>query len=459
MAPFLGPRSEPNGVRTLVVAPGDGAAAASDRYIAWETIWRSTAACAAERLRDGEAIGVGTLTAERGDAVLARVEDGPPLWVRRGLEDRAALVPRELETGEGLRDAFVDGRFLALLPLVHLFREVEPEPRWRLPPLRASFVFDDPNLRRPSYGFVRFPELARHAERHGYHATMATIPLDGRGASRRAAEFFRGRDAPLSLVVHGNDHLSRELGRSVSDSQALAIAAQAWRRIESLERRVDLPVARIMVPPHGALSEAVARALLRTGYDGACVSRPYPWLEHPPADRPLAGWDPAEIVVGGLPLLPRFRSEEPRRPRAEGVSRPAAGAVRTQRGPRRGLRPPRRDRGRHRRGGDVPLGLTRRDRADELRLAPGGRVLRVRLFTRRARIELPPGATSARLRATGRGRRARADRDRAITPARPPSGEPIDVAGATRPRRQPDPARRRDAGVGSGLPAAPARGP
>jgi hypothetical protein len=37
-----------------------------------------------------------------------------------------------------------------------------------------------------------------------------------------------------------------------------------------------------------------------------CISRPYPWLKHPPSDRPLAGWWPAEPVVGGFPVIRRY---------------------------------------------------------------------------------------------------------------------------------------------------------
>jgi hypothetical protein len=302
----LSPAQPQPGVRLLVVAPGDGAPTVSNRV----SLAREDGLDRRLRsrvFRDEDVVGVRTLPAARSDTVLASTPEGAPLWTRAGPVDRVALFPRELAPDEVLRDALRNGRFLSLLPLVHLIRELDPGARKHAPPLRASFVFDDPNLRRRSYGFVRYADLARHAERHGYHAAMATIPLDGRSTSHEAAAFFRGDQARLSLLVHGNDHLSRELARSLPEDDALALAAQALRRIERLERRTHLQVARVMVPPHGALSERIARALLRTGYEAACANSPYPWLDRPPADRLVAGWGVTELVVGGLPMIPRFR--------------------------------------------------------------------------------------------------------------------------------------------------------
>ena len=58
---------------------------------------------------------------------------------------------------------------------------------WTLPPPRASFVIDDPNLHWPSYGYLDYRELVAHAPQHGYHVGLATVPLDGWLIDRRAA--------------------------------------------------------------------------------------------------------------------------------------------------------------------------------------------------------------------------------------------------------------------------------
>ena len=120
--------------------------------------------------------------AERGVRMLAGGPDGP-LWVHRpdagGRHDIAALFPAELAPADGLRERVTDQRSLALLPLVHFLRELTAELDFEPPPPRAAFMLDDPNLHWTSYGHVRYRELAEHASRHGYHAAMAMVPLDG----------------------------------------------------------------------------------------------------------------------------------------------------------------------------------------------------------------------------------------------------------------------------------------
>jgi hypothetical protein len=209
-----------------------------------------------------------------------------------------------LAPGEGLRDLFAD-RALGLIALVELLRRIDPTAPRPPRPIRACLLFDDPNLHRPTYGYIDFEQLVAHADRHGYHASMAMIPLDGRFPHRDTASLFRRRPDRLSLVIHGNNHLSRELMRPASAEEALGLAAQALRRTAAFERRGDVRVGRIMVPPHGMCSAAVARALGVLGYDALCAIHPYPWREVAPAEVPLAGWEPAEFAAG-CAVIPRL---------------------------------------------------------------------------------------------------------------------------------------------------------
>jgi hypothetical protein len=251
--------------------------------------------------------------AERG--VLASVDRRAVWW-----QDLAAGAPlafsayplARLRIGEALREHLRAGRFMGLLPLVHFLGEVLGDSGWTLPRLRASFVIDDPNLHWPSYGFLAYRELAAHAGEHGYHVGLATIPLDGWLVNRRSATLIRENPAALSLLIHGNDHIARELGRLKDDRDAQPAIAQALRRIVRLERRTGIAVQRVMAPPHGACSEAALRAMFRLGLEGACISRPYPWRDGLPAPTALAGWHPAELVAGGLPILPRYPLGHPR---------------------------------------------------------------------------------------------------------------------------------------------------
>jgi hypothetical protein len=231
--------------------------------------------------------------------------DRPPLFM-------SAYPAAQLHEGEALREHLCAGRFMALLPLVHFLGVLLGQRGWQHPPLRASFVIDDPNLHWPSYGFLKYRELIDHAARHAYHVGFATVPLDGRLVEPRAAALVRENAAVLSLLMHGNDHTSRELGRLSTDAAAEVAIAQALRRIAALERRSGVRVERVMAPPHGACSEPALRAMFRLGLEAACISRPHPWRDGLPALTPLAGWHPAEIVGGGLPVLPRCRLDSPR---------------------------------------------------------------------------------------------------------------------------------------------------
>jgi hypothetical protein len=230
--------------------------------------------------------------------------DGEPLFL-------SAYLPAQLQEGETLREYLRAGCFMALLPLVHFLGTLLDARGWTSPPLRASFVIDDPNLHWPSYGFLKYRQLIDQASRHCYHVGFATVPLDGRLVNPRAAALVRESPSALSLLIHGNDHTARELGR-LSDTTAEVAIAQALRRIATLERRSGVAVERVMAPPHGACSEPALRAMFRLGLEAACISRPFPWRDGLPAPTPLAGWHPAEMVGGGLPVLPRYSLSSPR---------------------------------------------------------------------------------------------------------------------------------------------------
>lgn len=213
-----------------------------------------------------------------------------------------ATFPEELGDDEWLKDRFRAGSFLALLPLVEVVRSVSGEREWDPPPLRAAFVIDDPNLHWPSYGFLRYADLAREAAVHGYHAGIAMVPVDAAVVHPRAGAFFRDQ-SQLSLLVHGNNHARAELAGHRSDPEALALAAQAWRRVAACERRHLLSIARVIAPPHGLCSEQMMWALFRVGFEAVCHSGAL----RESGVSPLAGWRSADMDRGGgIPGLPRM---------------------------------------------------------------------------------------------------------------------------------------------------------
>jgi hypothetical protein len=232
--------------------------------------------------------------------------DGQATWIRADRLQTALLIPTDLDAGEALRERLRDGRSAALLPLVHFLRGLTAMLSWQPPAARACLLFDDPNLHWPSYGFVKLGALAADAREHGYHAALATVPLDGRLAHPGAVRALRESGGTISLSVHGNDHYGAELGGIESEREAIALAAQARRRCSAFEGRNGIRVDPVMVPPHEECSRPTAVALRRCGFEAITMTRPFPWLAPQPLSwltrpaeaGPLAGWRAADRAEG-----------------------------------------------------------------------------------------------------------------------------------------------------------------
>jgi hypothetical protein len=248
------------------------------------------------------------LKPEAGDEVLAWKGDDI-LWLhgKQGASevDLIAMEPAALADDGYLFEHFQKDNWLRLLPLLHFLREVSA---WEYPPLRAGFMFDDPNLHWNSYGYINYARLVQDAARHNYHASFATVPMDGWHVHRETAALFQKNQSRLSLLIHGNNHTTKELARTQNDTSRRALAAQALRRIERLERASGLEISRVMAAPHGACIHDMATALLRTGFEAACISRGSIMATNPNTSWPLSvGLYPAEFLGAGLPVIPRFR--------------------------------------------------------------------------------------------------------------------------------------------------------
>jgi hypothetical protein len=233
-----------------------------------------------------------------------------PVWAlseREGAKQfRSAFALPVLPADGSLKDVLNGQRFLEMLPLVHWLREICASSLEGSLPLRACFIFDDPNLHWPRYGFVDYQQLATQAEKENYHVSFATIPLDTWFTHRGTAKIFRNQHHRLSLLVHGNNHTKRELARPYAEAERIFLLKQATQRIERLERRSGLAVSRVMVPPHGACSEEMLAALPVCGFEAACIShgslrahnRARSWTK-------TLGFLPSELIRG-CPVLPRW---------------------------------------------------------------------------------------------------------------------------------------------------------
>ena len=239
------------------------------------------------------------LTCERG-VVWAQSE------VRGQKVFRSALALPVIPAGGNLHDVLNGDRFLELLPLLHFLRTVTDYYQWQRPAVRAQFMFDDPNLHWPTYGLVKYGELASRAEKENYHVSFATVPLDAWFTHGGAVGIFQKHPGRLSLCVHGNDHTKRELAQDYTQAGRIALLRQAVRRIETLEHRSGLPISKVMVPPHGACSHEMLAEIVGCGFESACIShgslrahnRARAWTKS-------LGYLPAECIAG-CPVLPRW---------------------------------------------------------------------------------------------------------------------------------------------------------
>jgi hypothetical protein len=249
------------------------------------------------------------LTLVEGEKALAHNERGC-LWSLANLKGvtmhRSALALPRIPDNGNLHDILNGGRFLEMLPLLDFLRKVCGYQLFHRPVIRAEFMFDDPNLHWPTYGLVDYREIARRAEKENYHVSFATVPLDAWYTHGRAAEIFRANPARLSLCVHGNDHTKRELALNYNPADRVFLLQQAARRIGRLERRANLRVARVMVPPHGACSHEMLAEISGSEFEAACIShgslrahnRSRPWTRN-------LGYLPSELIAG-CPVLPRW---------------------------------------------------------------------------------------------------------------------------------------------------------
>jgi hypothetical protein len=253
---------------------------------------------------------VPVLSLETGDEVLAS-KGGQPVWLSRPVgTSRCQLItvpPPALAQGELLFKHLSGGRFLGLLPLINFLRRIVADIDWQDAPVQTCFVFDDPSLYWPSYGFVDYRLLAELAANQGLFVSVATIPLDTWWVNGSVAATFRSSSPRLSVIMHGNNHTADEmLGERGSDDH-LQIAAQAMRRIERLER-YGLSGFRIMEAPHGAISNGMMSHLMSLGYEAVLCTTELLLYHNSNVTWPATlGLDRAEFLGGGMPTISRVK--------------------------------------------------------------------------------------------------------------------------------------------------------
>ena len=286
-------------------------ATSAKRSIQWFGRDASTAAGPADV---GAAITrTGRAIAANPDEVVIATCNGHPVWVRRpafagrGAMDLSSVPLPKLGPDLLLVQCFNREQFLGVLPILNFLKTICAESEWSTPPLRASLVFDDVNLRWDTYGCLNFRALAESARERGYHAGVAVIPLDAGGVQRETAALFRERPDQLSILIHGNKHLKFELTRDRPAMERITILAEARQRMSSLAEMHKLSVCAVAEPPYGIFRNSYVHALAALEYEAVlCTIRQFLQCNPASAQSPSFGLAAAECMPGGLAMIPRI---------------------------------------------------------------------------------------------------------------------------------------------------------
>ncbi len=295
-----------------VPAPASGSASTQSARFCLEDSPILSACWRGHCFQEPQSIEPAPLPASAGDTVLAS-QNGAPIWVQRTIEGTpitlAALPLPLFAPGDHLHEYLQSDNLLQLLPLLQFLRNLTAGSDWQSPPTPACLVVDDPNFYAMSYGHLDFRKLAASAEQQGFHASIATVPLDSWWISSQVSELFRAHAPRLSVLIHGNDHVRHELAHSASDAENLSLLAEALRRFQRLEQQPGVEVCRVMECPHGALSVNMLEPMAKLGYEAVVASIAHLLRYNPGTEFPASlGAEPTLLMKNAVPVIPRIRT-------------------------------------------------------------------------------------------------------------------------------------------------------
>lgn len=174
---------------------------------------------------------------------------------------------------------------------------------WSAPLTPASFVVDDPYLRK-RYGFFQYDRLLPELERIQSALTVAFIPYNSKKTDPGTVALARRYAHRFSIAVHGCDHTDAEFA-SLDEPWLEGTAMCALKRMEEHEKRTGMPFDNVMVFPQGCFSRAAIQAVSRCAFGSAVNSTP--WAVDA-AEDPLQVKDLLSVALtryGSFPLFIR----------------------------------------------------------------------------------------------------------------------------------------------------------
>jgi hypothetical protein len=216
-----------------------------------------------------------------------------------------------LFAGEGLVDidtpqvpnASLRPFYSELIALALVLRTAGGTSCWTSPVTAASFIIDDPYLRK-RYGFIRYDALMGDVEMAAGSLTVAFIPFNYRRSDRRTIELLRQYPGRFSIAVHGCDHTQGEYA-SKDGAWLAGMTSVAVDRMDEHTRLTGLPYDKVMIFPQGRFSIGAIGALKHRGFDAVVNTTPWP-LDA--ADDPLTVRDLLQVAIThyeGFPIFAR----------------------------------------------------------------------------------------------------------------------------------------------------------
>jgi hypothetical protein len=222
---------------------------------------------------------------------------GIPVFITAGTE----IIDLDHVLSRGTFD--IRQHALAALPAVLYIKWAFADSCWQAAEANACVVIDDPLL-RPQHGFVNFEELLTLMKRHQFSTNVAFIPWNWRRNRPETEQLFRDNPDRYSISIHGCDHTHEEFGSPDFDL-LYHKSEKALERMSAHAKETGLQHDRVMIFPHGALSEVALVALKGTKFIAAAGSE---ILSVDSLPRPITVgdvWNTAVVCYDQFPIFSR----------------------------------------------------------------------------------------------------------------------------------------------------------
>jgi hypothetical protein len=142
--------------------------------------------------------------------------------------------------------------FSQIIPSVMFYKYVFGDMCWHSENSHASFIIDDPLLKR-DYGFLNYKYLLKIMDEIKFHTSIGFIPYNYKRSDSKIASIFTKNVSKYSISIHGCNHTKREFG--IHDFKAINTDIKlAKERMLAHQRSTKVKHDNVMIFPQGVFS-------------------------------------------------------------------------------------------------------------------------------------------------------------------------------------------------------------